>query len=172
MFSSEQAVLSSKLRPTWRISETQMDHPTYNSKQRYEQILQSAWQNYYQNTQPKVQKNLGRIEKRCDSLAEQIHTGESTSDHYLQERNEIVEELIHTCMQLAQPARRLGNLTGQTNYFYLWKTLWAEVIDQHGEILSEKLQPYLPMLYADWHRDSILKRSFDRVTKKKHRSLR
>ena len=167
MFSGKQNAPTPGILHAWYVPEKQMESaPQKNQKERYEQIVQAAWQNYYQNTQPAVNAELKRIEQRCQSLVEQIRSGSPTvSEEYRLQRDEIVEELIHACTQLAQPARRLGNLTGQTNYFYLWKTLWSEVLEQSGGNLSKRMQPCLPMLCGDWHRDSILKRAFARITK-------
>ena len=173
MFSGEQILSRPGILNAWYVTEKPMEPSTrINQKERYEQIVQTAWQHYYQNIQPRVKEELKRIALCCQPLAKQTQAPNSPSDTLVEQRNQIIEELIHTCMQLAQPARRLGNLTGQTNYFYLWKTLWAEVLDESESAVLQQMQPYLPVLYGDWHRDSILKRSFNRVTKQTHRRMR
>lgn len=167
MFSGKQIAPTPGILHAWYVPEKQMESASQkNQKERYEQIVHAAWQNYYQNTQPEVKAELKRIEQRCQTLTEQLRSGSPAStEQCRQHRDEIIEALIHACTLLAQPARRLGNLTGQTNYFYLWRTLWSEVLEQSEGILSKRMPPYLPMLCGDWHHDSILKRAFTRITK-------
>lgn len=135
-----------------------------SERERYEQLVRTAWSNYHQHTRPQVFNKLIAIQAKAHRIAAQMDDHGLLSPEWSRVCEELGQELTSACAGLAESARRLGNLSGQRDYFHQWHTLWLDLLDATGDVLPPTIASVLPPLAEEWQQDSILRRAFMEAT--------
>jgi hypothetical protein len=135
-----------------------------SARQRYADVVETAWTEYRQRVVPQIHTRLQQVHTQGQAWVRTWGDHAPPAEEGRVLGAQMTQELVEICAILAPTAYRLGRLTGQTDYFTMWQELWGDLVEEYTHVRPSALAPYMPPLYGNWHRDSILKRAFIQVS--------